>query len=66
MVRAGTNANIAAKVKRSVGVLSLFSAAHVSDHPINLTLYFIHPFYCANEEQTEMEHGDLSDCMCQA
>ena len=60
VVRAGTNTYVPAKVKHSVGVLSLLSAAHVSDRPINLTLYFIHPFYCANEEQTEMENGDLT------
>lgn len=66
MVRAGTNANIPTKVKHTVDVLSLFSAAHASDHLINLNLYFIHPFYCANEEQTQMENGDLSDCMRQA
>lgn len=66
VVRAGTNANVPGKVKCSVSVLSLFSATQASDHPINLTLYFIHLFYCANEEQTEMENGDLSDCMRQA
>lgn len=54
------------KAKCSLGVLSLLSAAHASDHRISLTLYFIHPFYCANEEQTEMENGDLSDYMRQA